>query len=393
MQGAGPLSLAARRAFGRRACQWPALSVLRLGEIEAPRPPGAGWSRVRPRLAGICGSDLASLTGKSPTVLWPLVGFPSVPGHEVVADVVEPAEGSAFSAGDRVAVDPFLSCAARGIDACPACERGEAALCVRAAEPAPGLERGMMIGYHRDLPGGWAETMWAHESQMHAVPDGLDDRTAVMTEPLSVASHALMQVDFADVRSVLVVGGGTIGLSCVVALSLLGAPRPIVAVRHGRQAEAVRALGGEVLPHGDWARAGGARTVRGWAGRPLQLGGFDLVVDAVGSESVLARAAAAVRAGGTVVRVGDVGTLPAARRPDIWVPDVRLLQPFGYGREKRTGGHTFDFVLGAVASMDSAPLASLVTHTFPLDRYRDALAAALDHGRSGSIKVAFRPGA
>ena len=55
-----------------------------LSMIDAPsRPlPGPEWLRVRPRMAGICGSDTSLLHGTSSPVLSPFVSFPTVMGHE-----------------------------------------------------------------------------------------------------------------------------------------------------------------------------------------------------------------------------------------------------------------------------------------------------------------------
>ena len=58
-----------------------AIGPLRLTEIEAPALPGPGWRRVRPVLAGICGSDLATLDGHSSRYFEDIVSFPFVPGH------------------------------------------------------------------------------------------------------------------------------------------------------------------------------------------------------------------------------------------------------------------------------------------------------------------------
>lgn len=394
-------SLVARRAFGARAIAWGRAGPLRLVEGEScGRPEGSGWQPLAMRLAGICGSDIAALTGRSPTVMWPLVSFPSVPGHEILATLAEPSAAEAGArqgqtpARVRVVVDPFLSCEARGLPSCPECESGQSALCRRSAGPGRGIERGMMIGFHNDLPGGWGTRLWAHQSQLHAVPQGLSDTAALLVEPVSVAAHAILQVPWEGSESVLVVGGGTIGLATVAALRLFGGPAPRIAVRHAAQQKAAADLGADPVA-GDgaaWPRLGGAAAVSGWAGRPLWLGGFDVVIDAVGTARTFAYAAQAVRSGGTVIRVGDVGTLPRAPAADVWAPDVRVFSPFGYGRERLwngTVGHTFDLVLERIGALDDV-LSSLVTHTYALRDYRAALATATDHRGRHSIKVAFR---
>jgi D-arabinose 1-dehydrogenase-like Zn-dependent alcohol dehydrogenase len=59
---------------------------LRLKDVPEPVAPGPGWMRVRPRLAGICGSDLATVDGRSSRWFEAVVSFPFTPGHEVLGD-------------------------------------------------------------------------------------------------------------------------------------------------------------------------------------------------------------------------------------------------------------------------------------------------------------------
>src|SRR5207253_5234630 len=99
----------------------------RLVEREGPSLPGEGWARVRPRLAGICGSDLATVSGRSSFYFSPLVSMPFVPGHELVGDLLDDVDG--LPAGTRVVVDPVLSCAARGLDPCDSCAAGATGRC------------------------------------------------------------------------------------------------------------------------------------------------------------------------------------------------------------------------------------------------------------------------
>src|SRR5690606_23535666 len=112
---------------------------LELVDIDPPDVPADGWVRVRPRLAGICGSDLSTIDGRSSRYFEPIVSFPFVPGHEVVAD------RTATDGSDRVVIEPVLGCVARGIDPpCPACARGDLGGCERIAfgDLAPGLQSG-----------------------------------------------------------------------------------------------------------------------------------------------------------------------------------------------------------------------------------------------------------
>src|SRR3712207_5015195 len=111
--------------------------LLDLKDIDEPSLPAPDWTRVRPRLAGICGSDLATIDGRSSRYFEPIVSFPFVPGHEVVADL-----GPA-GPDDRVVVEPVLACAARGINPpCRGCADGHIDRCERIAfgHLKPGLQ-------------------------------------------------------------------------------------------------------------------------------------------------------------------------------------------------------------------------------------------------------------
>ena len=134
---------------------------LRLRDIDVPDLPTPDWVRVRPRLAGICGSDLATIDGRSSRYFEPIVSFPFVPGHEVVGDRDD---------GTRVVLEPVLGCAARGIDPpCGACADGDLGHCERVA--FGDLEPGLQTGFCCDTGGGWSTLMVAHPDQLHAVPD------------------------------------------------------------------------------------------------------------------------------------------------------------------------------------------------------------------------------
>src|ERR1700722_4787569 len=106
----------ARVASGLRPGAGGRFGPLRLVDVAPPELPGPGWQRLAPRLTGICGSDLATVDGRSSRWFEPIVSFPFVPGHEIVADTED---------GARVVVEPVLACRVRGIDPpCPPCAAG-----------------------------------------------------------------------------------------------------------------------------------------------------------------------------------------------------------------------------------------------------------------------------
>src|SRR5688572_8966589 len=214
-----------RYALARGLGKWmPSLyygkaSCIRLADVPEPRPPGADWAGLQPVLAGLCGSDLATIFLHQSPVLEPMSSMPCVLGHEVLARVIRPVGG--LKEGDRVVIDPLLPCALRGVSPpCASCRRGDYNVCesVTRGHLAPG----MLIGFHRELPGGWGDRMLAHEQQLFAVPDSVPDKLAALVEPLAVGMHAVLKAPPRDEDRVLVVGSGMIGYSVMAALRLLG---------------------------------------------------------------------------------------------------------------------------------------------------------------------------
>ena len=398
--GASALNHRVLQAVGGRLPRWTGGWMPWLGMRDYPSPalPGPDWAVLRPVLAGICGSDTSLLTGRASATLSPFASFPAILGHEVLAEVVEAGSGVDLAPGQRVAVDPVISCIVRGLESCTSCREGRYALCLRAAEGD--LAPGMLIGYCRDLPGGWSTAMVAHASQLHPVPAAIRDDVAVLVEPLSIVLHAILLDLPAAEERVLVIGGGTIGLGTVAALRLTGATADVtVLVRHAFQARLAERLGATravVDRVGDGAiqaaiATAGARPHAPLVGGPTLTGGFERVYDCVGSGSSLA---AALSAAGPRGRITLIGTAFEVRQLDLtlaWARELQISGSYLYGLEPSLPGHphTFDHLLDLLAIHPELPVGELVTHRFPLDRWRDALRATTGRGRHASVKVVF----
>lgn len=344
---------------------------LSLAEVDEPDLHGSGWHRVRPLLSGICGSDLSTIDGAASRYFEPIVSFPFVPGHEVVG-VVTGGERD----GERVVLEPVLRCVARGIDPqCASCSSGLTNRCERVGFGH--LDPGLQTGYCTDTGGGWGESLVAHESQLHRVPHGLSDEAAVMVEPAACAVHAARS---ASDDQIAVIGSGTLGLLTIAAIRQLCMPRRLIAAaKHPHQRESASELGADVVVEPD----GLERAVRAET-RSLKLGsqlthGIGTVVDCVGSDDSLAQALRIVRPGGTVLLVG----MPAKVSIDmtaLWHREVVVRGCYAY-----TAADFRDaFDLAA-----SAKLERLLTATYPLDRYKEAIDHAANAGRRGAVKIAF----
>jgi threonine dehydrogenase-like Zn-dependent dehydrogenase len=354
------------RALGKRAPL--GLLPLRLREIPDPEPP-VGWEKGKVLLSGICGSDLALLFGKSSPRLAPFFSFPAVLGHEIVAEV----------GGVRAAINPLLTCRERGLPLCPACEKGEDALCQNVAEGnlAPG-----MLGYHRDLPGGWGERIVVHPARVYPLPGDVPDERGLLAEPLAVVLRGLRLAAPEKDAKVLILGAGTVGLLALAALRILGHRGEIhVVARHKVQAQMARELGAAAVHASatEAAKIVGAKSYRPPIGPPASRGGFPFLIDAAGTESSLDQALWSAVEGGTILLLGAPGGVKLDLSP-LWFRGIRIIGTYTYSET--------DFRKAVEILPHAAGLEKIVTHTFPLTDYRSALTTVRE--RKG-IKVAFRP--
>jgi threonine dehydrogenase-like Zn-dependent dehydrogenase len=362
---------------------------LRLVTIEEPSVDRPGWARLRTRLSGVCGSDLGALSGRTSRYFSGLVSMPFVPGHEVVADLLDDCDD--LPAGTRVVIDPVLTCEARGVEPCDACAAGLTNRCSRIT--VGHLSPGLQTGFCADTGGGWGETLTAHRSQLHPVPEGLSDEQAILIEPIACAVHTALRAGVEDNARVLVSGAGSVGLLTTLALrSLTAAGEITVVAKYAHQRELALQLGAtEVVSPGEvlrrLRRSTGAFAVTPEFSAPYLLGGVDIAIDAVGSKGSLETALNTTRAGGRVVLSG----MPAsADLSAAWFRELEVVGSYSSAREEPGGRSAFDLATDLVAGDVVAQLAKGVA-SYPLHRWREALDHAHGAGRLGSIKVAFDP--
>jgi len=370
-----------KAAGGRADVATSSLSMLKLGDVPEPPLPAPGWLRVWPSVSGICGSDLAAISGHVSLYLDPLTSYPFVPGHEVVGVLDD---------GSRVVVEPALGCAVRGIDPpCPRCAEGRPGLCYNVTEGP--IEVGLQTGYCADTGGGWGEVLVAHPSQIHAVPNALSDEAAVLIEPFACCVHAALRGAATKDDVVVVSGAGTIGLLTIAAVKLFTPPKRLVAIaKHPTQRDLARKLGADkvVAPSDVFQRVRfetAARRLDG-LGRSLLLGGADVTFECVGRADSLNDAVRFTREGGKVIAVGMPGEEKVDWAP-IWQRELTVMGAYAYGAEPaRKGKKTFQLALEAAPELD---LAQLTGPLYGLGDYRDAIAYAMSSGRLGAVKVAF----
>jgi threonine dehydrogenase-like Zn-dependent dehydrogenase len=295
--------------------------------VDVDEPAGEG-ELVRVTSAGICASDLLYLG----------FGSTQIAGHEFAGRRED---------GTPVAVEAIFGCGA-----CQLCDAGGYNLCERGPTALGMLD-----------PGGMCEWFRAPAHALVPLPDGLDLEDAALVEPASVAWHGCRLGRVGPGTRVAVVGGGAIGILAAASAQAMGAADVALEARHPHQHEARDRIG-VVAPSG----------------------GYDVVVEAAGSESGLHRAVELARPGGTVVYVGvyvDI-SWPHAQ---AFMKEVALRPSLGYAAHN--GGREFAEAAGMLAARPELAQ-MLITHRFPIEDAPEAYRVA---GRrsNGVFRVVVEP--
>ncbi len=309
-----------------RAIQFTGLGEVAVRDAPPPGSPAPDEVIVAAEFLGICGSDLHVLHGHHPWVKPPLIT-----GHELVAKIAEAGPASGFVPGERVVLNPLVSC---GI--CRACHAARPNHC----------ESAKVIGFRLDGAGRTRFTVKA--KQLHRVPPALDPRLAALAEPLAVGLHAAGRAD--DLDHVLIIGGGAIGLCLLLGLRRADAGEITIAEPVGSKRALALSLGAQraILP-----------------GEIGEAPAYTAVFDCVAAQATLDAACRVTFGGGTIVVVGVAGE--ARRFP---LPRLQRFEINLRGSGMYVGGD-IDAMIAALAdhSIDPAPLISAIR---PLDAAPDA---------------------
>lgn len=303
--------------------------------IETEVPHHAEECRIRVRLAGICGTDLALTTGYA--------GFQGVPGHEFVGVVETAPQASSNWVGRRVVGEINVGCGA-----CRRCREGVEGHCARRT----------VLGI-RGRSGAFADFVSLPARNLHAVPEAMADTTAVFVEPVAAACEILSQLAIGPETRVAVLGDGRFGLIIGQVIASANAPVTMLA-RHPEKLEVARRVGLE-------------GRIDGGSRRPAEE--FDVVIEATGRAAGLARALALVRPRGTVVVKSTVpGHVPLALETLV-VNEISLV------------GSRCGLIEPALALLHSGAVRvePLIARIEPLEQFEEAFASA-----RSALKVLFR---
>jgi L-iditol 2-dehydrogenase len=377
------------------------LSCIRLRRVEVPKLPNDEWVKVKVKYGGICGSDLNLILLNDSPATSPFASFPFTIGHEVVGTIEEVgSKVENIHVGDRVVIDPILSCITRGIvDPCSNCRRGDYSLCHFMTEGE--ISPGMLIGTCRDTGGSWGSYLVAHKSQVLKLPDNVNDLNGVLVEPFSCALHAVLRNPPKKDDTVLVIGAGAIGICVVAAIRALEIPcRIVVLAKHAFQAQLASHYGADEIIYltknknyiYQTAKSLHANVLEPLFGDPVVQGGADLIFECVGNKQSINDALRFTRHGGKVVLLGLAGIIDGVDWTNVWLNELDIKGSFAYSTDEYQGKkmRTLQIAIELMRN-EKVDLSPLVTHRFPLENYRDALQMVVNKGKGSIMKVVFEP--
>lgn len=385
LQAIGKLS---RKAFYRGP-----LATVKLAERANPELPSGQWLRIHTLMCGFCASDLNLIFLKDSPSASPFTSFPCVIGHEVCGQVVEiGADVSDLAPGDRVAIAPALSCAARGIDPpCSACRKGLFAGCENYAGGS--LAPGMITGLCSDTSGGFAPELVVHESQVFKLPKGFSMEQGVLIEPFSVGLQAVFGNLPQKDEQVLIIGGGVIGTMILKSIHGLGLecrvtvadPSPFAA-RTAQKNGADNVIKGSAIMD-ETVNLTGARRHKPVMGPDMLTGGFARVYDTVGTSATLNTALRCLETGGTLSQVGIGHDVKLDLTP-LWLKLQTLKGVYGCGVAEYKGRqrHMFDIAISLVHE-GKVNLEGMVSHAFALKDYEKMIEINLNKEKNKAVKT------
>lgn len=355
-----------------QALRFHARRDVRLDDVAEPVP-GADQVKIRVESAGICGSDIHEFRGgpiSIPTTdAHPLTRdvAPLTLGHEFAGTVTEVGpEVTEVRPGDRVAVNAAIWCGE-----CAACRAGATNICAR-------------IGFHgvSGEGGAFAAFDVVRARAVHVLPDALPSDVGALLEPLATGVHAVRQAIGQappDGATVLILGGGPIGLCTALAARELGVATVVLAEPSDARRTAGKAFGADVTidPRSTDTLAA-VQDITGGLG-------VHAALDAAAGPGTFDTALASVRAHGTVVNVA------AWEAPIPFNPTVLLF------REARVTGSlaytSEDFAEAVrIGARNTELLRTMITRTVGLDQL-PAVFAELADSPGDDLKVLVSPNA
>lgn len=310
----------------------------RLSLDDIPPPAAVGEALIRVTRSGICNTDIEIVRGYA--------GFSGTMGHEFVG-VVEDSAGRQDLVGKRIVGEINAGCGA-----CEKCAAGDPRHCPK---------RTVLGIVGRD--GAHAEYLTLPNENLVVVPDTVSDEQAVFAEPLAAAWGIGEMADLQKDTSLAVIGDGKLGLLCAMSLRLK-CDHVVNIGKHRSKLDIAASAGVDTLLVNDLKDA--------------HVKGFDVVVEASGSESGFATALELVRPRGTIVLKSTFHGTPTWNASRVVVEEITVVG-------SRCGRFAPAVELLASGRID---VTRLIDSEMPLSDGVDAMNEA---SRKGALKILLRP--
>lgn len=235
-----------------------------------PATPGPGQVRLRVERVGVCATDVHIFHDE-----FPIASFPLIPGHEFCGVVMEQGSGvTTPELGQLVAVNPAMPCTT-----CLYCELGRTNLCVN------------RLAHGVNVTGALSEEIVVNAINCFGYTADISPDEAVLTEPLACVVHGISRAGGVAGKTVLVMGGGTIGILAAETARHVGALTVVIAEISPARRALADEHGFELLaPDLAVAQSGGRQ--------------FNLVIDATGVAAVIEAGLGLLTRGGTFLQLG-----------------------------------------------------------------------------------------
>ncbi len=325
--------------------------VLELCITERPEPEMKDETSVRLQVlqVGVCGSDVHYY--RHGRIGDQVISFPHIIGHECSARVLEVgAAVQRVRVGDRVAVDPAVSCMQ-----CDQCRAGRYHTCRKITFlSAPG-----------QAPGCLCEQIVVPERNCYVVPPSLDAEQAALAEPLTIGWYTIRKAGSIRDAAMAILGCGPIGLSCLLAARLAGARKIYATEKQFYRLDVA-------VQHG--AARGGMVDQEDVVGSILQVEPLllDVVVECCGRQEALDQAVQLLKPGGRLVITG----IPEEDRVSFNISELRRKELTLINVRRQN-----ECVEPVLAAMAAKQLQAdfMITHRFPLEETAEAFRLVADY--------------
>lgn len=308
---------------------------------------------IQVRYCGVCGTDIHIFNGEGGSYE---VTPPLIPGHEFSGVVKETGSGvTSVKAGDKVSGDPNDMCGE-----CYYCKNGMQHFCTN------------NIGIGTTVDGGFAEYVILREKQVYKVPDTLSFLSAAMAEPMSCCLHGIDLCNIKMGDTVLVIGGGPIGMIMLQLAKNAGASKVILSEPVEEKRELALKLGADLIINP--LKENVQEALDSYCSN------VDVVIECVGNVHTQADAVNFAGKGATVMLFGLTGPdAEIAVKPDIiFKKELKLTSSF-------INPYTFERAL-AVLESGKIDVEGIITNIVPLREIEEVFQKE-EYRRSGKVMI------